>query len=117
MTAMRALVRRPSSRLTEGIVTHAERVAVDADLATRQWEDYVAALTAAGWQTIEVPPAEDCPDGVFIEDTMVVYRDLAVISRPGAAARRPETDAAEATMAAAGYCGPVHHRPGDAGGR
>ena len=103
MTAMRALVRRPSSRLTEGIVTHAERVAVDPDLATRQWEDYVAALTAAGWQTIEVPPAEDCPDGVFVEDTMVVYRDLAVISRPGAAARRPETAAAEATMAAAGY--------------
>ena len=117
MTAMRALVRRPSSRLTEGIVTHAERVAVDADLATRQWEDYVAALTAAGWQTIEVPPAEDCPDGVFIEDTMVVYRDLAVISRPGAAARRPETEAAEATMAAAGFADPVHHRPGDAGGR
>ena len=103
MTAMRALVRRPSRRLTEGIVTHAERVAVDPDLATRQWEDYVAALTAAGWQTIEVPTAEDCPDGVFIEDTMVVYRDLAVISRPGAPARRPETDAAEATMAAAGY--------------
>ena len=103
MTAMRALVRRPSSRLAEGIVTHAERVAVDPDLATRQWERYVAALTAAGWQTIEVPPAEDCPDGVFVEDTMVVYGDIAVISRPGAAARRPETAAAEATMAAAGY--------------
>jgi dimethylargininase len=105
MTRMptRALVRRPSPRLAEGIVTHAERVAVDPDLAMRQWEEYVAALTTAGWQTIEVPPAADCPDGVFVEDTMVVYRDLAVISRPGAAARRPETAAAEATVAAAGY--------------
>ena len=90
-------------RLAEGIVTHAQRVAVDHDLAMRQWAGYVAALTTAGWRTIEVPPADDCPDGVFIEDTMVVYRDLAVISRPGAAARRPETAAAEATVAAAGY--------------
>jgi dimethylargininase len=102
-TSMRALVRRPSPRLAEGIVTHVERVAVDPDLAMRQWEDYVAALMTAGWQTIEVPSAEDCPDSVFVEDTMVVYRDLAVISRPGAAARRPETAAAEATVAAAGY--------------
>jgi len=105
MTAMpmRALVRRPSSRLAEGIVTHAERVAVDADRAARQWAEYVGALTAAGWHIIEVPPAEDCPDSVFVEDTMVVYGDLAVVSRPGAAARRPETRAAEATVAAAGY--------------
>ena len=105
MTAMpmRALVRRPSSRLAEGIVTHAERVAVDADRAARQWADYVAALVAAGWQIVEVPPAEDCPDGVFVEDTMVVYGDLAVVSRPGAPARRPETRAAAATVAAAGY--------------
>jgi dimethylargininase len=102
-TSMRALVRRPSPRLAEGMVTHVERVAVDPDLALRQWEGYVAALTTAGWQTIEVPSAEDCPDSVFVEDTMVVYRDLAVIARPGAAARRPETAAAEATAAAAGY--------------
>ena len=100
---MRALVRRPSPRLAEGIVTHTERVAVDPDLALRQWADYVAALTTAGWQAIEVPPAEDCPDSVFVEDTMVVYRHLAVIARPGAATRRPETAAAEATVAAAGY--------------
>ena len=76
---------------------------MDADAAVRQWEGYVAALTAAGWQTIEVPQAEDCPDSVFVEDTMVVYRDLAVISRPGAEARRPETADVEATLVAAGY--------------
>lgn len=98
-----ALVRKPSTRLAEGIVTHGERVAVDPDLALRQWTDYVAALTTAGWQTIEVPQAEDCPDSVFVEDTMVVYRDLAVIARSGAEARRPETAAAEAAVAAAGY--------------
>ena len=45
---------------------------------------------AAGWHTIEVPPADDCPDAVFIEDTVVVYKNLAVITRPGADARKPE---------------------------
>jgi dimethylargininase len=102
-TPMRALVRRPGPRLSDGIVTRIERVAVDPDLAMRQWEDYGTALTTVGWQTIEVPPADDCPDGVFVEDTMVVYRDLAVISRPGAATRRRETLAAEATVRTAGY--------------
>ncbi len=50
-----------------------------------------------------MPPADDCPDGVFVEDTMVVYGDLAVIARSGAPSRRAETAEAEATVAAAGY--------------
>ena len=37
-------------------------------------------------------PADDCPDAVFVEDTAVVYGDLAVITRPGADERKPETD-------------------------
>ena len=52
-----ALVRRPSPRLAEGLVTHIERVPVDVELALRQWQGYVAALRAEGWETIEVPPA------------------------------------------------------------
>ena len=100
---MRALVRRPSPRLAEGLITHLDRVPVDVDRATQQWEDYVAVLASAGWQTIEVPAADDCPDGVFVEDTMVVFRGVATIARPQAPSRRPETAAAEATVAAAGY--------------
>jgi dimethylargininase len=100
---MRALVRRPSPRLAEGLLTHRDRVPVDVALARRQWQDYVAALVTAGWQPIEVPPADDCPDGVFVEDTMVVHGDLAVIARSGAPTRRAETTQAEASVAAAGY--------------
>ncbi|KUJ67269.1 N(G),N(G)-dimethylarginine dimethylaminohydrolase [Streptomyces albus subsp. albus] len=92
----KALVRRPSPRLAEGLVTHIDRRPVDAALALRQWEEYVAALRAHGWETVEVPPADDCPDGVFVEDAMVVYRNVALIARPGAVTRRPETAAAEA---------------------
>ena len=103
MTQRRALVRRPSPHLDDGIVTHIERQAVDVTLAVRQWRAYVEALESAGWQTIEVPPADDCPDGVFIEDTMIVYRDLAVMASPAAQSRRGELSDAERSIEAQGY--------------
>ena len=100
---VRALVRRPSPLLADGIVTHIERSPVDVALAERQWQAYVDVLHSEGWEIVEVPPAPDCPDSVFVEDTMLVFRDIAVIALPGAASRRPETPAAEAAVAALGY--------------
>lgn len=99
----RALVRRPSPRLAEGLLTHIERVPVDVDLALRQWDGYVAALHDEGWETIEVPPADDCPDSVFVEDTVVMYDDLAVLARPGADERKPETVGTEQVLGSLGY--------------
>jgi dimethylargininase len=103
MQARRALVRRPSPRLADGLVTHVERTAVDLDLARMQWEGYVGALHGAGWETIEVPPADDCPDGVFVEDTVVMYGDRAVIARPGADERKPETAGTAELLRGLGY--------------
>ncbi len=103
MASMKALVRRPGPRLTEGIVTHVDRIPVDDAKALQQWHGYVAALEAAGWEIIEVPPAHDCPDAVFIEDTMVVFKNVAVISRPGADSRKPETIDAEKSVESLGY--------------
>jgi dimethylargininase len=99
----KALIRRPSPRVSEGIVTHIERQPVDSDLAQRQWDGYVRAMESAGWETIEVPGGGEFPDGVFIEDTMVVYGDVAVIARPGAEVRRDEVKAAEEAVAGLGY--------------
>jgi dimethylargininase len=93
-----ALVRRPSARLAEGIVTHIERTAVDVGRAERQHSDYVAALERCGWRTHEVAPEDDCPDSVFVEDTVVVRDDLAVLTRPGAAIRRAEVAGAEVAV-------------------
>lgn len=103
MEKKHALIRQPSPRLAEGIVTHIDRSPVDVDLARTQWENYVAALHSAGWTTHEVPPIDQCPDSVFVEDTMVVYDDVAVIARPGADERKPEVDAAEETVRKLGY--------------
>jgi dimethylargininase len=84
------LVRAPSSRLAEGIVTHMRRTAVDVAQARAQHAAYAGALAACGWMIAQAPAAEDCPDSVFIEDTVVVCEDLAVLARPGAPARRAE---------------------------
>ncbi|MEW2382719.1 N(G),N(G)-dimethylarginine dimethylaminohydrolase [Micromonospora sp. NPDC047707] len=102
MTRGTALVRRPSARLAEGLVTHIERTDVEVERARRQHDAYRAALADAGWQVHEVSPADHCPDSVFVEDTIVVYDDLAVITRPGAPQRRPETAGNEKAVREAG---------------
>ena len=45
----RALVRRPSPRLAEGLLTHLERRPVDVERARRQWLGYAAAMQSQGW--------------------------------------------------------------------
>ncbi|MGW8949214.1 dimethylargininase [Streptomyces sp. NPDC055709] len=102
MPSRRALIRRPSPRLAEGLVTHVERRPVDVGAALAQWEAYGDALRAHGWDTVEADPADDCPDGVFVEDTVVMFRNVALIARSGAASRRPETDGVEEALARLG---------------
>jgi dimethylargininase len=98
----RILVRPPSPRLAAGELTHLDRVPVDAALARRQWQDYVAVFRGRGWAVTEVPAADDHPDGVFVEDGVVVFGDLAVITRPGAASRRGELDTLRPAVAGLG---------------
>ncbi|MGA1837522.1 dimethylargininase [Herbiconiux sp. 11R-BC] len=97
-----ALVRRPAATLADGLVTHIERSPVDVDLAEEQWESYLAALTGAGWDPVEVDTADDLADSVFVEDTVVMFGALAVITSPGAEERVAETEAVEATVRSLG---------------
>ena len=60
-------------------------------------------------QTVEVPAADDCPDGVFVEDTVVMVGDTAVITNPGADDRKPEIDGTAATLPTLGYRGRADH--------
>lgn len=100
---VKALVRRPSPRLADGLLTHLERTAIDLELADRQWQDYVQSLRTAGWTTAEVPAADAYPDSVFVEDTVVMFGDTAVITRPGAEQRVGETAGTASTLQALGY--------------
>jgi dimethylargininase len=97
-----ALIRRPSRRMAEGIITYGDRAPVDAALAAEQHAAYVAALSGEGWAIREVPHADDLPDSAFVEDTVVVCGELAVLTRPGALERRAEVQGTEEVVRALG---------------
>jgi dimethylargininase len=86
----RLLVRRPSPRLAHGELTHLERADIDAARAAEQWRTYVDVFRRRGWDVVEAPTADEHADGVFVEDAVVIFGDLAVLTRPGAESRRAE---------------------------
>lgn len=90
-----ALVRRPANSLAEGIVTFIDRQPLDLELAKRQWDLYVQALERNGWPTVVIDGDDAMPDCVFIEDTVVMFGDLAVITNPLRPSRNPETVAVQ----------------------
>ncbi|MFE7506193.1 dimethylargininase [Promicromonospora sp. NPDC057488] len=103
------LVRPPSPALADGELTHLERVPVDAALAAAQWARYVDVFRDLGWAVRELPAADEHPDGVFVEDAVVVFdapgsdaRGLAVLTRPGALSRRGEIESMRPVAAATG---------------
>lgn len=97
------LVRRPSPRLADGEVTHIGRTPVDVELAGAQWSAYVGVFRAHGWSAVELDPLDDHPDGAFVEDVVVVFGGIAVITRPGAASRLGEIDGLGQRMVELGY--------------
>jgi len=93
-----ALVRLPSANLADGAVTHLDRVAIDTDLADSQWAAYVDALRGAGWTIVEVAPADDLADSVFVEDAVITVGDLAILTRPGTEHRLAEVEDVESAV-------------------
>lgn len=92
-----ALVRRPSPLLAHGLLTHLEKSDVDPQLALTQWEEYCAILSDYT-NVIEVEPAPDCPDSVFIEDTVFTYGKTAVMTQLKYESRQPEHEAVRQTV-------------------
>ncbi len=90
-----AIVRAPATTLAKGQVTHVKRRVVKLDKAEQQWEAYVAALEAEGFRTLQIDADDEHPDCVFVEDTVVMLGQVAVITSPGAESRKGEQDAVE----------------------
>jgi dimethylargininase len=92
-----AITRTVSRALEHCELTHLQRCLIDLALARRQHAAYEQALREAGcevWQLGELP---EQADSVFVEDTVIVLDEVAVITRPGAPSRRGEVE----TMAVA----------------
>jgi len=86
-----ALVRPTGPELARCELTHLARAPIDVDRALAQHAGYAAALAELGARVHELPALPEHPDAVFVEDTALVLRDVAVILRPGAPSRRGET--------------------------
>ena len=71
-------------------LTHLTRSPIDVELAERQHAQYAQTLVSLGCRLLELAPEPDLPDSVFVEDTVAVLDDVAVLTRPGAESRRPE---------------------------
>jgi dimethylargininase len=86
-----ALTRAVPPSIVHCELSHLERIPIDVDRASAQHEEYERMLERLGCRVQRIAPEPDMPDSVFVEDTVVVFDDVAVITRPGAESRRGET--------------------------
>jgi len=91
-SAKLAITRQISPRFNECEITHIERISIDLHTARKQHRGYVDALKQLGCEVLELPSEADLPDSVFVEDTAFILPHAAVITRPGADSRKPETE-------------------------
>jgi dimethylargininase len=87
-----ALIRTPAPNFGDGLTTQ-QLGAPDYALALHQHELYADTLRTCGLDVTVLPADPNYPDGHFVEDVAVIYRDLAVITRPGAPSRQGEVSA------------------------
>lgn len=93
-----ALTRGVSPAIAHCELTHLERIPIDVDVARAQHHAYERALEETGCTVHRLDDGPGMPDSVFIEDTAVVFDELAIIARPGAPSRRAETAAVERAL-------------------
>lgn len=90
---IKAFVNYPSPRLAECQLTYMDRIPIDPILALEQHKAYVKALEKMGVDVEILQINEQCPDGVFVEDPVIVLDEIAIITSMGNPARRGEIPA------------------------
>ena len=81
-----ALVRSVSSSMGRGLTTQNLGLP-DVSTARREHSEYVRVLRSLGVDVTVLASADDLPDSHFVEDTAVIHRGTAILTRPGAAER------------------------------
>ena len=94
-----AITRKVSPEIGRCELTYLEREPIDVGLAERQHLAYERCLADLGCAVTSLPSEPALPDSVFVEDAAIVLDELAVITRPGAVSRRPETASVAAALA------------------
>lgn len=95
---LNAITREVSPSLGHCELSYVPRVDIDVALARAQHYRYQQALAALGCRVITLPAEDDLPDAVFVEDVALVLDEVAVMTRPGTASRRPEGASVASTL-------------------
>ncbi len=95
----RALMRRPAANFADGITSSSHLGAPDYALALKQHDAYAEALRDCGLALTILAPDERFPDGHFVEDPFVIFRDLAFHCRSGARSRAKEGESLKPHLA------------------
>jgi len=95
-----AITREVSPAVGKCELEHIERQPIDFEIARSQHRAYEAGLAGLGCRIVRLPADPGLPDSVFVEDAAVVLDELAIVTRPGAASRRPETNAVAEALTA-----------------
>jgi dimethylargininase len=85
----RAIVRKPAKNFQEGLTT-SNLGKPDYNKTVIQYSDYIGALKRCGLNIIQLDADERFPDSTFVEDTVVVNKNVAVITNLGVSSRKGE---------------------------
>ena len=96
---MRALVRKIPESFVHALAAVPPDPPIDLLRAREQHVAYVETLGGLGASIVALDADETCPDCVFVEDTAVIARGVALVTRSAAASRRPEADAVATALA------------------
>jgi len=94
-----AIVRVPSSNFADGLTT-VDLGVPDAARAMVQHEAYTVALEQCGLRVTRLPEDPRHPDSTFVEDTAILTRRRAILTRPGASSRMGEVPAIRGPLSA-----------------
>ncbi|STY29273.1 NG,NG-dimethylarginine dimethylaminohydrolase [Legionella wadsworthii] len=90
-----AIVRTPSFNLVLGLTSTREFGKPDYVKALEQHEAYIKALMHCGLEVTVLPPADTFPDSCFVEDSALLTKQFALLTRPGAPSRQGEVELIE----------------------
>jgi len=84
------LARRPAPNFADGLTDSTHLGVPDYDNALKQYNTYIQALKDLNLEVLVLPADDRYPDGHFVEDPCVIFRDVAFMCRSGAEARAEE---------------------------
>jgi dimethylargininase len=92
MNKLIAITRSVSQSIDRCELTTNDRIPIDLKRAIAQHQKYEETLNSLGVKVLSLPEEPYLPDAVFVEDAAIVLDECAIITRPGADSRKPETE-------------------------